>query len=54
MVTDGKSNAQIAAHFSVSQNNVNKLLSSAYDRLKVRNRVEAVQAFLALAKERRH
>ena len=53
MVAKGKSNAQIAAHFAVSLDNVNKLLSSAYDRLKVRNRIEAVQTFLSLAKERR-
>ena len=51
MAAEGNSNAQIAARFGVSSDNVNKVLRSAYVKLNVRNRTEAGAYFLRSTKQ---
>jgi len=51
MAVAGYSNAQIAARCGVSADNVNKILRSAYVKLKVRNRTEAGAYYLRFAKK---
>lgn len=50
LASEGNSNAQIATRCGVSPDNVNKVLRSAYTKLKVRNRAEAVASFLLFTK----
>ena len=46
LAAEGNSNAQIAARCGVTSDNVNKVLRSAYIKLKVKNRTEAAAYIL--------
>jgi DNA-binding NarL/FixJ family response regulator len=47
LVADGMANKQIAAHLGISVKRVERMLSSAYRRLGVQNRAEAVRTMMS-------